>query len=178
MPPLAEASALEASTPTCPARSAANRPASPRNSPRSRRRPGPGPPRRARPPVVLGVSSGGSSASGGLRPCRAPGGNGIVSVRGIRVDSSIAGALESMLAAAAADGIVLSGGGFRDPAGQIAVRKSTAAPPATPSTRCPPRRAARRLPGPVSSHARTGPGHRLHPERPHPHPVQLGLTAG
>ncbi len=72
-----------------------------------------------------GGSSGRSSSSGGSAPSLpSSGGNGIVSVRGIRVDSSIASALESMLAAAAADGIVLSGGGYRDPAGQIAVRRS------------------------------------------------------
>lgn len=52
------------------------------------------------------------------------GGNGIVSVRGIRVDASIAGNLEQLLAAAEAAGISFGGGGFRDPAGQIAVRRS------------------------------------------------------
>src|SRR5690606_26997509 len=51
-------------------------------------------------------------------------GAGIVSVDGIRVHSSIAENLRAMLAAARADGIVLSGGGYRDPAGQIAVRRN------------------------------------------------------
>ena len=51
-------------------------------------------------------------------------GAGIVTVRGIRVDGSIAGNLESMLAAAEAAGISMSGGGYRNPAGQIAVRRS------------------------------------------------------
>ena len=51
-------------------------------------------------------------------------GAGIVSVRGIRVDSSIAGNLERLLAAAEAAGVSLSGGGYRDPSGQIAVRRS------------------------------------------------------
>ena len=45
-------------------------------------------------------------------------------MRGIKIHESIASNLESMLAAAEADGIVLSGGGYRDPAGQIAVRRS------------------------------------------------------
>ena len=52
------------------------------------------------------------------------GGNGIVKVRGIGVDQSIAGQLEKMLAAAEAAGITMGGGGYRDPAGQIAVRRS------------------------------------------------------
>lgn len=64
------------------------------------------------------------SGSGSRVTLPSSGGNGIVSVRGIRVDSSIAGNLERLLAAAAADGITLSGGGYRDPAGQIAVRRS------------------------------------------------------
>ncbi|MGI9119680.1 MAG: D-alanyl-D-alanine carboxypeptidase family protein [Acidimicrobiales bacterium] len=48
----------------------------------------------------------------------------IVSVRGIRVSSQIASQLEGMLAAADADGVALSGSGYRDPAAQIAVRQS------------------------------------------------------
>ena len=47
-----------------------------------------------------------------------------MSVNGIRVHSSIASALGAMLAAAAADGVVMSGGGYRDPAAQIAVRRN------------------------------------------------------
>lgn len=65
-------------------------------------------------------SSSGSSLIGSANTS----GAGIVSVRGIRVHQSIAGNLEAMLAAAEADGIHLSGGGYRDPAGQIAVRRS------------------------------------------------------
>jgi LAS superfamily LD-carboxypeptidase LdcB len=45
-------------------------------------------------------------------------------VRGIQVNVSIADNLEAMLAAAERDGISLSGGGYRDPAGQISVRMS------------------------------------------------------
>lgn len=48
----------------------------------------------------------------------------IVSVRGIQVHNSIADDLESMLSAASAAGVELAGGGFRDPAGQIAVRRN------------------------------------------------------
>ncbi len=46
----------------------------------------------------------------------------LTTVRGIRVNSAIAGRLESMLAAAAADGIVLGGGGYRDSEAQIRLR--------------------------------------------------------
>jgi LAS superfamily LD-carboxypeptidase LdcB len=51
-------------------------------------------------------------------------GAGLVNVDGIRVHSSIAENLRAMLAAARADGIELGGGGYRDPAGQIAVRRN------------------------------------------------------
>jgi septal ring factor EnvC (AmiA/AmiB activator) len=49
---------------------------------------------------------------------------GLSNVRGIIVASSIAGQLSAMLAAADADGISLSGGGYRDPAQQIALRRA------------------------------------------------------
>ncbi len=52
------------------------------------------------------------------------GGDSIVTVHGIRVHSSIAGRLDAMLNAASAAGINMSGGGYRDPSGQIAVRRS------------------------------------------------------
>ena len=45
-------------------------------------------------------------------------------VQGIWVHKEIADRVDALLNAARADGIVLSGGGFRDPAAQIAVRKS------------------------------------------------------
>ncbi len=45
-------------------------------------------------------------------------------VRGITVHVDIAGALESLLAAAASAGIGLGGSGYRDPAGQIALRRA------------------------------------------------------
>ncbi len=47
----------------------------------------------------------------------------VATVRGITVNKSIAKQLEAMLAAAAADGIVLGGSGYRDPAQQIELRK-------------------------------------------------------
>ena len=52
------------------------------------------------------------------------GSGSIVSVSGIRVHTSIASSLADMLGAADAAGISLSGGGYRDPAGQIAVRRA------------------------------------------------------
>ncbi|HSP02826.1 MAG TPA: D-alanyl-D-alanine carboxypeptidase family protein [Acidimicrobiales bacterium] len=52
------------------------------------------------------------------------GSGSIVSVRGIRVHNTIASSLADMLGAADAAGISLSGGGYRDPAGQIAVRRN------------------------------------------------------
>jgi hypothetical protein len=72
-------------------------------------------------------SSGGSSGGGGPAPVVGPT-EGIVSVRGIQVAASIAGPLGSMLAAADAAGISLSGGGYRDPSGQIAVRRANCGP--------------------------------------------------
>ena len=80
--------------------------------------------RRAR---ALGLQVRGSGATGPDRPAPvfgSAGGNGIVSVGGISVDSSISGALQSLLNAASADGIQFGGGGFRDPAQQIALRRA------------------------------------------------------
>lgn len=68
--------------------------------------------------------SSGDSGGGGYTPPTIVGSGSIVSVGGIRVHESIAGNLQALLSAAAASGIHLSGGGFRDPAGQIAVRRS------------------------------------------------------
>ena len=68
-------------------------------------------------------SSGGGGGGGGTPPS-ITGSGSIVSVGGIRVHQSIAGNLQRMLAAASAAGINLSGGGYRDPAGQIAVRRN------------------------------------------------------
>ena len=48
----------------------------------------------------------------------------LVTVGGITVDASIGTQLQNMLTAAAADGYTLTGGGYRDPAEQIALRRS------------------------------------------------------
>jgi hypothetical protein len=63
-----------------------------------------------------------SSGSGGT--ISITGSGSIVSVRGIRVHESIADELAAMLTAAENDGISLGGGGYRDPQGQIAVRRA------------------------------------------------------
>lgn len=53
------------------------------------------------------------------------GGNlNLVRVRGIVVDSSIASQLAAMIDAAAADGLTLTGGGYRDSSSQIALRRA------------------------------------------------------
>ncbi|MGI8759479.1 MAG: D-alanyl-D-alanine carboxypeptidase family protein, partial [Acidimicrobiales bacterium] len=62
-------------------------------------------------------------APGGARPAQVASGS-IVSVRGIRVHASMASQLEGILAAADADGVVLSGGGYRDPSAQVALRRA------------------------------------------------------
>ncbi|HPB44284.1 MAG TPA: M15 family metallopeptidase [Microthrixaceae bacterium] len=68
------------------------------------------------------TTSGRPSGSGGSV---SPVGEGsIVAVGGIRVHRDIADSLAALLNAAAADGIHLSGGGYRDSAGQIATRRN------------------------------------------------------
>ncbi len=69
-----------------------------------------------------GDSSSGSGSSG--PPPAIVGAGSIVSVGGIRVSASIAGNLQALLSAASAAGINFSGGGYRDSAGQIAVRRA------------------------------------------------------
>jgi peptidoglycan hydrolase CwlO-like protein len=71
-------------------------------------------------------SAGGVAPPGGvdIPPPVISGGGNIVSVGGIRVSASIAGQLQALLSAASAAGINFSGGGYRDPAGQIAVRRN------------------------------------------------------
>ena len=82
----------------------------------------------ATPPAAKQATGGGggraSGGGGGGATIAITGSGSIVSVRGIRVHQSIANQLASMLSAAEADGISLSGGGYRDPAGQIAVRRN------------------------------------------------------
>ncbi len=81
------------------------------------------------------VSGGGGSSGGGGGGSNGGGGGGgtppnitgsgeIVNVGGIRIHQSMAGNLQSLLAAASAAGINFGGGGYRDPAGQIAVRRN------------------------------------------------------
>ncbi|UDY34835.1 M15 family metallopeptidase [Dermatobacter hominis] len=74
--------------------------------------------------VTLKGSGGGGGGGGGGVPPTITGSGEIVSVGGIRVHQSIAGNLQRLLSAASAAGINFSGGGYRDPSGQIAVRKS------------------------------------------------------
>ena len=63
-------------------------------------------------------------SGGGSVTISITGSGSIVSVRGIRVHKSIADRLARMLSAAEADGISLSGGGYRDPSSQIALRRA------------------------------------------------------
>ncbi len=67
---------------------------------------------------------GSSGGGGGGVPPNITGSGEIVSVGGIRVHRSIAGNLQRLLSAASAAGINFGGGGYRDPAGQIAVRRN------------------------------------------------------
>ncbi len=70
-----------------------------------------------------GGNSGGGGGGGGSTP-PIVGNSEIVTVGGIRVHRSIAGNLQSLLAAASASGINFGGGGYRDSAGQIATRRN------------------------------------------------------
>jgi len=74
--------------------------------------------------AAINSSRSGPRSGGTARVFSTSGGSGIVTVQGIRVASSIASQLDALLNAARAAGIELSGGGYRDPAGQIAVRRS------------------------------------------------------
>jgi probable HAF family extracellular repeat protein len=73
-------------------------------------------------PVAPPAGAPGGAPTGG----RWPGGVSapdLATVRGITVNAAIAGQLEAMLAAAEADGIGLTGSGYRDTARQIALRR-------------------------------------------------------
>lgn len=67
------------------------------------------------------IAGGGSSS--GSRPSWVSNGVSVTTVAGITVATSIAGALGRLLAAADADGVSLSGSGFRDIATQIELRR-------------------------------------------------------
>ena len=70
------------------------------------------------------VNSGSGAGGGGGTAPSITGSGEIVTVGGIRIHQSVANNLAAMISAAAAAGISLSGGGYRDPAGQIAVRRN------------------------------------------------------
>ena len=78
----------------------------------------------SKPAVSASGSGGGSGGGGGGAPPDITGSGEIVNVGGIRIHQSMAGNLQSLLAAASAAGINFGGGGYRDPAGQIAVRRN------------------------------------------------------
>ncbi|CAN5758553.1 hypothetical protein BH24ACT2_BH24ACT2_00680 [soil metagenome] len=77
-------------------------------------------------------STGGGSSGGGAGarstpappPASIAGSGPIVSVSGVRVSSQIADQLRALLDDAAADGHAFSGGGYRDPSAQVALRRS------------------------------------------------------
>jgi hypothetical protein len=62
--------------------------------------------------------------SPGLGRAEAVAAGPLTTVRGITVDTGIAGAVEALLAAAESDGIVLTGSGHRDAAHQIELRRA------------------------------------------------------
>lgn len=74
----------------------------------------------ARPPAPRASRS--ATTTGANRVVGAPG--GLATVRGITVAASLAPNLAALLDAADADGIAFSGGGYRDPQAQIAVRRN------------------------------------------------------
>ena len=71
------------------------------------------------PPASSGGSSGGGGGGGGGTPSVK-----LCTVGGITVNCAISGALGSMLSAARASGLTLTGGGYRDPSAQIALRRA------------------------------------------------------
>ena len=74
---------------------------------------------------VSSVSGNGAGSAGGnFVPPPITGSGEIVDVGGIRIHNSMASGLQGLLSAASAAGINFGGGGYRDPAGQIAVRRN------------------------------------------------------
>ena len=96
--------------------------------------------------VVRPALSGSTAMSYGPSATAAPSGTGgldIVNVRGIQVARQIAPQVDRLLAAAAAAGIRLSGGGYRSPAKQIELRRKHCGPTEydiykKPSSQCTP----------------------------------------
>ena len=80
--------------------------------------------------VVPALAASGQPAAGGAVPTAGPAPTGtvgpdeVVSVHGIRVHTSIAENLRALIDAAAADGVPLSGWGWRDNATQIRLRRA------------------------------------------------------
>lgn len=106
-------------SPPAPA-SAAPRPTVPPGSP------GTSSPQPNRPATTTPPTTGGGTTTTGP-PVTTPGlvtWSDVVKVGGIWVNKSVASQVRGLLDAAAAAGISLSGGGYRDPAGQIAVRRA------------------------------------------------------
>lgn len=75
------------------------------------------------PILAANLTTGLQATAGGPLPTGVVGADEVVSVRGIRVHTSIAEAVEQLLAAAEADGITLSGWGWRDNQTQIRLRR-------------------------------------------------------
>jgi LAS superfamily LD-carboxypeptidase LdcB len=71
----------------------------------------------------------------GMRPV---GSGNLVNVRGIVVDAIIADSLNALLVAAEQDGIVLGGGGYRDPAAQRRLRRQNCPSANSPASSCSP----------------------------------------
>jgi LAS superfamily LD-carboxypeptidase LdcB len=69
---------------------------------------------------------------------RAVGSGSLVNVRGIVVDASIAPNLEALLVAAEKDGVILRGGGYRDPAAQRRLRRQNCPSANSPASACSP----------------------------------------
>lgn len=68
---------------------------------------------------VAPLGGGGDGEGGGQPPPSRPPSGTVVRVGGINVDATIAEPLAALLAAAAADGVTLGGGGYRDSAAQL-----------------------------------------------------------
>jgi LAS superfamily LD-carboxypeptidase LdcB len=71
----------------------------------------------------------------GMRPV---GSGQLINVRGIIVDKTIAESLNAMMAAAEKDGIILGGGGYRDPAAQRRLRRQNCPSANAPASSCRP----------------------------------------
>lgn len=82
--------------------------------------------------IAAAAPRGGGGGGGRSAPFSA-GNVSVTTVRGITVATSIAGQLEQLLAAAAADGITLSGSGYRSSSSQVALRQQNCPDPVNSS---------------------------------------------